>query len=201
MLAELAIDVLSHPWNLGNLRILATFRRIREELALEEADRIAERQYHRTAQRLGLEPRRVAEVVQHWMERRPLRHLPACRFPEVDRFLEQLRTKGKTLAVFSDYPARDKLAALGLEVDHCVSAVDPQVDRLKPHPRGVERALELAAVAPGEALLIGDRIDRDGECARRAAIRFLLLGSDRELAAGGFSDFATLVRSLSGGTA
>jgi putative hydrolase of the HAD superfamily len=79
----------------------------------------------------------------------------------------------------SDYPSRTKIAALGLHADYHVSASD--VGLLKPHPRGLQRLMELAGTAPEETLLIGDRLARDGEAARRAGC-LCLLRSDKPIA-------------------
>ena len=49
------------------------------------------------------------------------------------------------------------------------------MDRLKPRPEGLSRALERLAVGPAEALMVGDRDDCDGEAARRLGCPYLLL--------------------------
>jgi FMN phosphatase YigB (HAD superfamily) len=109
--------------------------------------------------------------------------------------MQALRTAGVAVAVLSDYPAADKLAALELEADILVSAVDPRVDRLKPHPRGLQRVIELAGVEPEKTVMIGDRDERDGECARRAGARWLIkAASDRSQ--GFFKDYSTLLESF-----
>jgi hypothetical protein len=43
---------------------------------------------------------------------------------------------GKKISIFSDYPAREKLAAMGLAAHHVVAAGD--VGLLKPHARGLQ---------------------------------------------------------------
>ncbi len=196
---RMAVDLLRHclvsPREWGILRVIAQFRRSREVLAATGADRVFERQYARPAEALGLQPAEVQRVVETWMLERPLRYLRRCRFPAVDRFMGRLREGGKILAALSDYPTRRKLEALELRVDLQVSALDPEVDRLKPHPRGLERALELAGVTPGEALLIGDREDRDGECARRASVPYLIKAR-RATSREHFTDFDSLLRTL-----
>src|SRR3546814_7573830 len=104
----------------------------------------------------------------------PLAYLPACRFDGLDRLFDGLRGSGRPIAILSDYPGEAKLRALGLTADLHVSAVDPDVDRLKPHPKGLLRVVERLGLRTDECLFIGDRAERDGECARRAGMPYLL---------------------------
>jgi FMN phosphatase YigB (HAD superfamily) len=116
-------------------------------------------------------------------------------------FLAALERHGIAVAVLSDYPAEDKLRCLDLAIDCVVSATDPEVERLKPHPRGLQRILELTGVAAERAVLIGDRDDRDGECARRAGVSYLLRSSRPATNGHEFGSYAELERSLHRGRA
>ena len=171
---------------------LQTFRRERERLAELEVDGIRAAQYERPAGRLGLPVEELRNLVEEWMEERPLRHLRACRFPGVGRLFQDLREAGITIAVLSDYPAHRKVATLELAADCVVSAVDREVNRMKPHPAGLLRVLDLLGVAASDCLLIGDRDDRDGEAARRAGVACLLKERRRVATPGAFSDYREL---------
>ncbi len=179
-------------------RLLVHFRRCREELAGEEAAGIRRLQYERPARRLGVEPAAVEAAVAEWIHRRPLALLRGCRFAGVEGLIARLRAAGRRVAVLSDYAVDAKLAALGLEADLAVSAEDPEVDRLKPHPAGLERILELAGVAPEAVLMVGDREERDGACARLLGVPFALKVARRPAAAHEFRDFHALERRLLG---
>lgn len=196
MIRELAIYCLRHPWDFRVLQRISQFRQCREQLADEEAEQINDLQFSRVAEKLGCEPEQVRATVEEWMMRRPLVHLRSCRYAKVASFIAELKRLDKTVAVLSDYPALAKLASLDLEADLVVSGVDPEVDRLKPHPRGLQRVLGLTGVEPQRAILIGDRDDRDGECARRAGVAYLI--KTREAAAPDheFGSYEDLVRSL-----
>jgi phosphoglycolate phosphatase len=85
-----------------------------------------------------------------------------------------LRASGKQVAAFSDYPAKDKLKALGLQASPIVCATDPDVARLKPDPLGLHLILKRCGVPAKRALMIGDRFDRDGAVAGRAGVRALI---------------------------
>ena len=162
-----------------HIRQLHVFRRERERLAEEEAEEIRTAQYERPARQLGVPVESLRRLVEEWTGERPLKHLPGCRFPGVGELFVDLAEAGVRIAVVSDYPAARKLEALGLTADPVVSATDPEVDRLKPHPAGLLRALDLLGLAASDCLLIGDRDERDGEIARRVGVDYLLKGRRR----------------------
>ncbi len=207
MAAWLLADAARHR-SLQVARTLATFRRMRESLAEAGARASAETsglpaemthtegrpgeapmacpgvdflrlQYRLPAQRLGCRPAEVQARVEDWMERRPLRWLAACRRPGIAALFDALHAQGKQVAVLSDYPALDKLAALGLRADPVVWAGDAGVGRLKPDPRGLRQILARTGVAADRTVVVGDRADRDGAVAARVGARALLLGRPR----------------------
>lgn len=174
MARRLALDA----WrtrSLGTLGVLRVFRQVREELAEMARADFLRAQYALTAQRTGTDEARVAALVRQWMEQRPLALLHDCRWPRLERLFEALRAAGKQVAVWSDYPAHDKLAALGLRADPVVYAGDAGIGRLKPDPRGLRAILRATGVPPQRALMIGDRFDRDAAAAQRAGVRSLVL--------------------------
>jgi len=195
MARELALRCLARPATLAEARLLRTFRHLREELADREAAGIGRLQYEHAAERLRLPVARIQTVVDEWIFERPLRHVAACRHEGVRRLFSALRDGGRRIGVWSDYPALAKLEAMGLSADAVVSAVDPEVDRMKPHPAGLARVLELLAVSPDEALMIGDRDERDGEAARRLGCPYLLL-SREPATVHEFAGFPALLSSL-----
>jgi FMN phosphatase YigB (HAD superfamily) len=174
MLLELGQHSLRGPSALWVLRVVTAYRRVREQLAEEGAEDIGRLQYERSAAALGIEPGSVVAVVGDWVEKRPLRHLGRCRFAAVDELFDRLRSSGRQIGVFSDYPVGEKLLALQLTSDFMASAADPGIDRLKPHPAGLKHLMSQAGVAPSESLMIGDREDRDGACARAAGVPCLI---------------------------
>lgn len=173
MALELALRSLATR-DLATLRILKTYRRLRETLAEAEVPNFETELLARTAARERCAQDKVRVAVREWMLERPLPHLPRCRYPGLSKLFAALRRGGWRIGVFSDYPAKSKLDALRLAADWTVSADDPEVGMLKPHPRGLERLIELAGTTPGQTLLIGDRAERDGLAARRAGARPLI---------------------------
>lgn len=120
----------------------------------------------------------TALAVSRWMEESPLSILRHCLRPGIVEFLHEARRRSIATAVVSDYPAGRKLEALGLShlFDEVICAQDPDVQVLKPHPRGLETVVRRLGVSPGEAVYIGDRPDIDGVCAERAGISSVIIG-------------------------
>src|SRR5205823_9772388 len=97
-----------------------------------------ERQFIETARCLGLPREDVERTIVEWMFRRPLKYLRYCRRRGLVAFLSRLRRDGIAAGVLSDYPVRDKLAALGVcdRFSIAICTTDPEVNALKPHPAG-----------------------------------------------------------------
>jgi putative hydrolase of the HAD superfamily len=165
---------------LTNLRVLRTYRQYHETIGDQEIDGFADALVVRTAEATDEEVQTVRAIVAEWIEVRPLAHIRACRYPHVDKLFAALHRQSKKIGIFSDYPAIEKLCAMELAADHVVSAGDEDVGILKPHPRGLELLMERAGVSPDETIMIGDRIERDGEAARRAGVT-ALIRSNRSL--------------------
>jgi putative hydrolase of the HAD superfamily len=129
----------------------------------------------------------VRSTAGEWLERRPLRHLIRYRYPRLPELFQGLRKHGKRIGIFSDYPAREKLEALGLDADVVVCASDADVGVLKPHPKGLHVLMSRAAMSPAQTILIGDRPERDGEAAQAANVHSLILSRK---SIGGWQTFA-----------
>ena len=170
-------QLLSAAWrarSLDTLRTLRTFRRVRESLSDQPGSDFMQLQYLMTADRHRKDPEEVRALTQEWIDRAPLPLLETCRYPYVDAVFHGLKSQGKQVAVFSDYPALEKMAALGLRANPIVCVTDPGVRRLKPDPYGLLSILERTGTRPQRALMIGDRFERDALAAERAGVRALI---------------------------
>jgi phosphoglycolate phosphatase len=173
MLRQLIVHTLQTR-SLDTLLTLRTFRHVREALGEQPGADFITQQYAQTATRHSTTPEAVRALTDEWMEQRPLPLLAACRYAHVAEVFAGLRAAGKQIAAFSDYPAVEKLAALGLRAEVVVCATDAEIARLKPDPAGLLAILQQTGVAPARALMIGDRFDRDAAAAERASMRALI---------------------------
>jgi phosphoglycolate phosphatase-like HAD superfamily hydrolase len=112
------------------------------------------------------------------MEREPLDLLRHSVRDGAVEFFESAKACGFKLGVFSDYPAAEKLAAMGLTrfFDVVVTAQDPEVQRFKPNAQGIEVALRRLGAERRQALYIGDRPDVDVAAASGAGIPCIIIG-------------------------
>lgn len=178
----MAGDLLLHSFKTRSLRefkLVRAYRKLREELAQGGSADFLEDLHATLGASYRLAPQQVAALAEEWLERRPLRRLARARVQGADVLFAALRRGGRRVGVWSDYPVADKLASLGLAADYVCAATDPDILRLKPDPTGLLKILDQAGVAPHEALMIGDRPERDGEAARRAGVPFLLRTNKR----------------------
>ena len=190
---EMLKFLLAHPTGLMDLKILWDFRRAREMNSFLIDGDIGERQFEWGARTSKVSAEKVRQVVQYWMFTRPLFYLGACRYPGVDDLFSKLKEKRIPIGVFSDYPAKDKLHALSLEVDVMVSSTDLDVSRLKPDPKGLIVTASKLNTSVEECLFVGDRDDKDGECARRAGMPYLILNrKKRSCSPNSFKTFTPL---------
>ncbi|MDW9830269.1 HAD hydrolase-like protein [Sinorhizobium meliloti] len=160
--------------SLRNLKVIQNFRFCREMLARASPDDFMERQFTETAALSRCSKEKVKEIVSEWIDRRPLPYLAACRYQGIEALFEGLRQSGRVIAVLSDYPAREKLAALFLEADVVVSATDDDVQRLKPNPIGLIKILRTTGIPAERALMVGDRFDRDWAVAHCVGVESLI---------------------------
>jgi putative hydrolase of the HAD superfamily len=101
-------------------------------------------------------------------------------YPEVPAVLQELRAAGMRLVVVSNWDCAlpDWLSAAGLlELVNGV-VTSAEVGAAKPDRRIFEEALRVAAVTAGEAIHVGDSVEKDVEGARAAGIRPILVARD-----------------------
>lgn len=130
------------------------------------------------AQKSGSSAAALGQLVDRWMYRAPLPFLAELGDPDLRRMMTRLRLRGYRLAVYSDYPVREKLQSLSLPLglfDALVESGEADVDSLKPHPRGFLEVCRRLSLEPGEVLFVGDRDPVDGAGARAVGMPFALL--------------------------
>jgi putative hydrolase of the HAD superfamily len=153
---------------------------------LEGSDR---QRLERLRDRCAEEMRRALELpdLDHATSRRAmLEALEFRAYPDVLPALGELRERGITLVVASNWDCSlpDWLGPAGITdlVDGVVTSAE--VGAPKPHPRVFERALAIAAVAPFEALHVGDKVDNDVQGATAAGVRAVLVQRDGQAPVG-----------------
>jgi phosphoglycolate phosphatase len=173
MLRQLIADAWSSR-SLKTIKTLRVFRHVREKLGDQPGIDFLSQQYKLTAERCHVSVDEVRRLTTDWLEKRPLPFLAATRYPYLQELFSALHACEKRVAVFSDYPAVEKVSALGLRANPIVCSTDSGVARLKPDPAGLIQILKQCEVPSNRALMIGDRFDRDALAASRSGVRALI---------------------------
>jgi phosphoglycolate phosphatase/putative hydrolase of the HAD superfamily len=167
------------------LQILRAYRNAQDTLRTTPSDSgdIATEQLLLASRVAGASTESVTACVARWMEQEPLPLLASSIRKEMVELLREAKRLGLRLAVCSDYPADRKLAAMGIAefFDVVVTAQDPEVQRFKPDPAGLELILRRLDVCKDEAVYVGDRADVDAVAASRAGIRHFILNGTQNL--------------------
>lgn len=180
MMLRLAAEAVLHPLaTRRTVGALQAFRKAQESLrdtAPTWRD-LAEAQLEWAAQRSGCDPGFIRAAVSRWMEEAPLDLIRSAMRPGLPDMLRAARESGCRLGLLSDYPADRKLDALGVrgQFDVVACAQDPDIQRFKPDPRGIELVRERLGVSRALTVYVGDREEVDGVAAERAGVRCLIL--------------------------
>ena len=185
---------------LRDLRLLRAYRHSQEEIRQMAGGRPAD-QLRLSCERTGHDADDAAACIGRWMESEPLPLLRRFSRPGLHSFLATAAARGLALGVVSDYPAAEKLKAIGVAgyFRTVVCAQDDAAACFKPSPDGLLAAARLLGVNPSDAIYIGDRPEVDGEAAKRAGMRAIIIG--RGDANGPFRtarDYAALGKELFG---
>jgi FMN phosphatase YigB (HAD superfamily) len=185
------------------MRALSAYRHAQEDLRHASGADLATQQLELASSNSGIPAPEVQMLVERWMEATPLGVLSRFARAGLRPSLERLRSNGARLAVLSDYPAEPKLRALGIHdlFDVVLCAQDPAVGVFKPHPRGIETAIERLGVSSADAVYVGDRPDVDAAAARAARVACVIIGSTPATTSDDFltiADFEQLTAALGG---
>ncbi|KRA84433.1 HAD family hydrolase [Altererythrobacter sp. Root672] len=174
---------------LDTIRVLSTFRKVRESLGDARSVGVSNEQFRRTAKDRGCSEEHVRSIVERWIEQEPLARLRRRRTRGASELFSALKRNGRTIAAWSDYPVEPKLATLELKADLAVCSSDPAVNRFKPDPAGLQLILDRTATSPDQAIVVGDRFDRDWEAARAISVPTLIRSFRKNDRSPTFRDF------------
>ncbi|MCR5356869.1 MAG: HAD family hydrolase [Lachnospiraceae bacterium] len=193
---------LCHFWRIKELFIIKDFRKIREHWdeispSLKARDEgpgvsggkdpgedkasagLEDAQYAYVAGKFSCPVETVRNTIETWMYSKPLKAVFETRDSMLLKMIGDYKEKGQKIFIFSDYPIEDKLAALGLKADGMYAATDERLNELKPSPKGLKLIMQDHGLEPGDLLMIGDRMSRDGQAALNAGCDYLILPKNK----------------------
>ncbi|MBN1597991.1 MAG: HAD family hydrolase [Bacteroidales bacterium] len=160
-------------YSFTEIRIIGEFRRQRELHKGYSSDNLEAEQYSWCADKLKIPLERVKKTIDHFIFRFPLQFLHQSKYKNIDRVFATLKDLKLKTAVYSDYPAKEKLEALNLNIDLHVCSMDSSIAQLKPNASGLLKICNALNIPKDETVFIGDREDTDGESARMAGTDFI----------------------------
>lgn len=167
------------PLRFRELLIINSFRKVRNDPENKAAT--IDELYGKVAVRTRLPESSVAEVIQKWMFEVPLDLIRRYAYKELTAFINHQHMNGKKVAVYSDYPAEDKVKAAGLECDVFFISNCGGLTEQKPSPSDAGLILDTMELSPASILYIGDREDKDKASADLMKVRYCDVSFVREL--------------------
>ena len=161
--------------------VILKYRKLREKWdASDVGEGLEERQYAETGKSFRMSGIQVKQTITKWMLEEPLLHLKAYRDEKAAWIICNLQEKGIKTVVYSDYPTVDKLKALEISVQDSFAATDEVIGCMKPNPKGLEYIINKYQIAREDTVMIGDRMEKDGEVAKAVGIDYLILEGKRK---------------------
>jgi len=158
-----------------DLKIISVFRKQRELHKGAQSNNLESDQYKWCANVSGIPEERIKKVVERYMYNFPLKYLEKYTYPGVKPVFKFLNKNNYKIAVYSDFPIEEKLAAMNLKAHMTLYSTHASVGHFKPNKSGLLKICQTLGVPVEEAIFIGDRDDTDGESARMAGMSFLLV--------------------------
>ena len=171
---RLLMYYLLHPLKFKDLIIIKNFRSLRENA--KDTNGL----FDITAKKCNVSVSRVNEVIKKWIYENPIDALIASKDDKLLAIIDKLKANGKTVAIWSDYEADDKLKALQLSTDYVYTAEQERVGELKPSPKGLNLIMSDLNVPKDKTIMIGDRMVKDGEAAKKAGCDYLILSKSKK---------------------
>ena len=175
MALRLGSFYLTHLFRIKELAALKLYREVREKEMFSGEDDFEGKQFEYVADKCGIDRERVEKTVSHWMHEVPLSLISKNRDEKLLSFLREEMRKGVKVIVYSDYPVSEKLKALEFSPDAGYYSADEIIGCMKPDPKGLINILEKYGLNKERVLFIGDRQEKDGECALKAGVTACIL--------------------------
>lgn len=186
MLLYLISYVITHPFSIKDLFLIKKYREIREDWEKYESQMefdskfsLDDRQYEYVAGKKNVSAARVKKAVEFFILEAPLKLLPAYRDEKLAQIISELRNKGIKVIVYSDYPVDNKLDALDIKADACFTSADKEIGCMKPDPKGLDYILKTFNMSSEEAIMIGDRYEKDGLAATGNQMDYVILSASK----------------------
>ncbi len=201
MSVRLISECLRNPREgLRAIRLIDAYREAHESLREKITDQLELQQLDIACKETGINREEADRIVRMFFQTVPLTYLLRYRRADLPDFLKKAQEQKIKLGIVSDYPAQKKLEAMEVHqyFNVVLSSTDPEVNRLKPDPKGLQLCMDRLGVHAEKTIYVGDRMDTDAKCAYQANVHPVILGAPTRLRfpctfIGGISDLSRLI--------
>lgn len=179
--------IISHPHAVRDVFLIIQYRKVREHweqysgsVEAPDTQMLDRQQYAYVAKQMKLSVEKVQRTIAFYMLEAPLKLLAAYRDEVLADIIETLRQHNITVVIYSDYPVQEKLKALGIKADAYYVSADARIGCMKPDPKGIQVILKDYGLSHTDALMIGDRYEKDGLAAKENAVDFIIVGRTKK---------------------
>jgi haloacid dehalogenase superfamily, subfamily IA, variant 1 with third motif having Dx(3-4)D or Dx(3-4)E len=158
--------------------MLLRFWRLPDFLLVKKYRQLYEQGYDEK-ERLSRLPERASQVIREWLVERPLPFVCKYKDTELIDLLVGIAIQEIPVIVYSDYPVKEKLSAMGFSPQLCYTA--DELGKMKPEASKLIDILLMQGINPKKCLVIGDRYEKDGKLAENMGADYLLLPRERAM--------------------
>ena len=168
---QMLLYYIIHLWRIKELMAIMYYRKIREK----EIKGIVENQYKIVAKKYNMTIEEVKKLVDKWLFKKSLKIIKIFKDKKLCEIIDRYKKEGINIIIYSDYPTQEKIKALNIQYDKEYDSTHPEINELKPNPKGIKYIIKENNLKEDEILLVGDRDSKDGECARNCNIEYVIL--------------------------
>lgn len=184
MFCFIVIYFLLHFWKIRDLFIIRYYRKIREARKYSDQNDFEEHEFNEVAVKYNISCAQAKQIIKKWMFEMPLPFIAQEQDHNLIDFLNMQIEQQKFVIIYSDYPVLEKMKAINLFDYEYYYSGNSNIQCLKPDNKGLEfilAKLSMENIDRSEVLFIGDRFDRDGLCAQKSKIDYLILDSSKRI--------------------
>lgn len=175
MALKMLLFCLIKPWRAKEIYVIYLYRKQRESGKAFAGKNGEQNELLEIARKVKWEENKTKSVIYNWMVELPGTVIEKTRDSGLIGFLEKQQRDGKKVILYSDYPLEEKMQYIGYKPDAHYYSGDAGINCLKPDNKGLEYIIKKNGLERDKTLFIGDRMEKDGECAVKSKIAYLIL--------------------------
>ncbi len=179
MIWSIVCFTIKHPWRIQDIYIIYLYRLLRKNGKLTHARDFTNMEFAYVASKVNTTSEYVRDVVYQWMIDIPLKYIVQEKDKKLLDFLAERKKSKADIIIYSDYPVKEKLTCLKLDYSKGYYSDDERIKCMKPDPKGLINIIRANNLTVDNCLFIGDRLEKDGYCAEKCGMDYLILPKNK----------------------